>query len=477
MPQSIIAIQNLSLRFSNKICFKNFTYLVNHGDKIGIIGNNGTGKSSLLKLINNFQAYEASPSVDGKIVASSSIDIGYIPQCIPKKIGLPLSGGERFNQLFFQQLRYNPHLLLLDEPTNHLDINNRTNLIKCLQNFKNTLIMVSHNVDILSACVDILWHIQHNTVHIFKGRYKHYINSLNTRNTSIQKELLALTKQQKEQHNRLMQQEQLVAKRKKKGLKKIANKKLMPSVAHALVNNAQKSQGNRLKEINNKKQLLIKQLSQLNVNEIIKPNFHFYSLSKPSNKFLLSIHDGSVGYKNNFPILKNINLNLSYGDRIAITGNNGSGKSTLVKGILGDPHVIRTGIFHTPNKVDIGYLDQHYELLNSQTTILESLEKIMPSWTQNEIRLHLHDFLFKSNECVNTLIKHLSQGEKVRLSLAHIGAKTPNLLILDELSNNLDIETINHVISVLCYYKGGILIIDHDEQFLNNLGVTSYYHL
>ncbi|XWO14221.1 Vitamin B12 import ATP-binding protein BtuD [Candidatus Hepatincola sp. Pdp] len=477
MPQSIVSIQNLSLSFPDKICFKNFTYIVNHRDKIGIIGNNGTGKSSLLKLINNFQEYEVNQQVEGKIVVLNKASIGYIPQFIPADNELHLSGGERFSQLFFQQIRYNPNLLLLDEPTNHLDINNRTHLIKCLKNFKNTLIVVSHNVELLSNCVNILWHIQDNTIHTFKGKYNHYMNSLNSRHTAIQKELLALTKQQKKQHNNLMQQEQLVAKRKQKGLKKIANKRIMPSVAHTLINNAEKSQGNRLKDINSKKQLLLNQLSQLNVPEIIKPKFHFYSLSKPSNKFLLSIHDGNVGYKNNSPILKNINLNLSYGDRIAITGNNGSGKSTLVKGILGDPHVIRTGVFSTPNKVDIGYLDQHYELLNSQETILESLEKIMPSWTQNDIRLHLHDFLFKSNECVNKLIKHLSQGEKVRLALCHIGAKTPNLLILDELSNNLDMETKNHVISVLYSYKGSILIIDHDEQFLNNLGVTSYYHL
>lgn len=476
MTYNLVTIKNLSLKFPSKICFKSFSTIIKHGDKIGIIGNNGTGKSSLLKLINNFQKYKINGEVDGEIVVPEEVNVGYIPQFIQNANESPLSGGENFNKLFFQQFSFNPSLLLLDEPTNHLDIHNRTQLIKLLQKYKNTLIVVSHNIELLANCVNTLWHIQDNTVNIFKGTYKNYTSMLQNQHAKISKELLILSKLKKEQHYALMQQEQLIAKKKQKGLKKIKNKQWLPVVADARINKAQKSQGNKLKDINNKKQYLIKQLKELNIPQNIKPNFNFYNPLKTNSKVILSIQNGSVGYKNK-PVLSNINLSLSYGERMAITGNNGSGKSTLVQAILGKPQIIKSGVFLLPQKIDIGYLDQQYELLNSSQTILQSIEYICHTWSHHEVRKHLNDFLFRSNEVVNTTINNLSQGEKVRLTLCLIAAKTPNLLILDECSNNLDIETMNHVCSALCVYNGSLLIIDHDEQFLSNINITSYYNL
>lgn len=477
MPHNLININNLSLSFPSKICFENFTCTIKHGDKIGIIGNNGTGKSSLLKLIYNFNTYKLHGNVEGKIVTSLGTSIGYIPQFMPDVNTLPLSGGEKFNKLFFQQLSFNPSLLLLDEPTNHLDANNRIQLIKLLQQFKSTLIVVSHNVELLSNCVNTLWHIQDATIHIFKGSYNNYVSTLKSQQTKIQDELSVLSKHKKEQHYTLMQQEQRIAKKKQKGLKKIINKKWQPLVAHARINKAQQSQGNIIKSISNKKTTLMQQLSELSIPRSIKPNFNFYNPIKNSNKVLLSIQNGNVGYNNKFPILTNINLSLSYGERIAIIGKNGSGKTTLVKAIYNDPQINKTGIFFLPHKIDISYLDQEYAILNIQHTVLQSIENTMPSWNHDSVRKHLGDFLFHTNNSVNTIIKNLSQGEKARLALCLIAAKTPNLLILDECSNNLDIETKNHVCQALRAYTGSLLVVDHDEQFLSNLNINLYYCL
>lgn len=157
---------------------------------------------------------------------------------------------------------------------------------------------------------------------------------------------------------------------------------------------------------------------------------------------------------------------------MAITGDNGSGKSTLIKAILGDESIYKTGDWHVIKREDIGYLDQHYSTLHPDKTVLETIADLVPSWSHTEIRRHLNDFLFRKNEEVNALVSTLSGGEKARLSLAQIAAKTPKLLILDEITNNLDLETKDHVIQVLKAFPGAMIIISHEADFLEEIGVS-----
>ena len=125
----------------------------------------------------------------------------------------------------------------------------------------------------------------------------------------------------------------------------------------------------------------------------------------------------------------------------------------------------------------IGYLDQHYSTLNAQKTVLEVIQDCVLNWSHADIRKHLNDFLFRKNEEINTTVLNLSGGEKVRLSLAQIAASTPKLLILDEITNNLDLETRDHVIQILKDYPGAMVVISHDAEFLLSIGVTANYEI
>jgi ATPase subunit of ABC transporter with duplicated ATPase domains len=176
-----------------------------------------------------------------------------------------------------------------------------------------------------------------------------------------------------------------------------------------------------------------------------------------------------VGYSFNDPHLSGITFSLSKGERIAL--ENGSGKSTFIKAILGDESIYKTGAWYTLKREDIGYLDQHYRTLDPLKSVLETMSEIVPHWSYAEIRNHLNDFLFRKNEEVTAQVNNLSGGEKVRLSLAQIAAKTPQLLVLDEITNNLDLETKSHVIQVLKCYPGALMIVSHEIDFLKEMRV------
>jgi ATPase subunit of ABC transporter with duplicated ATPase domains len=122
----------------------------------------------------------------------------------------------------------------------------------------------------------------------------------------------------------------------------------------------------------------------------------------------------------------------------------------------------------------MGYLDQCYGNLNPEKSAFEIISDTKPSWSTGEIRRHLNDFIFRKNEEVNAPMKNLSGGERARLSLAKIAAHPPKLLILDEITNNIDWETRNHVIEILCEYPSAMIVISHDDDFLHKIGATKW---
>ena len=145
----------------------------------------------------------------------------------------------------------------------------------------------------------------------------------------------------------------------------------------------------------------------------------------------------------------NFHAAMDWGQRIAIVGDNGSGKSTLARAILAAPRILRHGDWLTPDARAIGYLDQHYANLDPAHSVLQALKHVAPGWSTAQLRQHLSDFLFRHNIAVEAKVSTLSGGEKARLSLACIAARVPELLILDEVTNNLDLATRRHVIDVL----------------------------
>lgn len=241
--------------------------------------------------------------------------------------------------------------------------------------------------------------------------------------------------------------------------------------SNAKAGRAEETSGRKKSAIDKRKSDLTESLSDLRLLEIIVPKFSIEG-SNAARGIVVQISGGSVGYSENQPILSGIILSLGSGERLAITGDNGSGKSTLIKAILGDESVCKTGEWHLIKREDIGYLDQHYGTLYPDKTVLETIADLVPHWSHAEIRRHLNDFLFRKNEEVNAFVSTLSGGEKARLSLAQIAAKTPKLLILDEITNNLDLETKEHVTQVLKAYPGAMIVISHDTDFLEEIGIS-----
>ncbi len=463
-----IQIEHLSLSFPHKTCFESFSTEIHYGSRIAIIGRNGSGKSSLLNLLRGHGEASA-----GHIKIPRDAVIGYVPQVITEFT--EHSGGERLNCALTQALSLQPNILLLDEPTNHLDERNRRQVLRLLAHFQGTLLVVSHDVALLRQSVDTFWHIDHGQIQIFTGSFDDYQHARVIQRTHLETSLQRLKSEQKALHQSLMQEQQRAAKSKAKGAKSISQRKWPTVVSRAKAGRSQETSGRKKAQLATKKQVVLSELAELNIAEVILPKFKLPG--KLTSHTVLSINNGSIGYAQNQWLIQNIYLSVMAGQRVALLGENGSGKSTLFKAVLSKLEIIRNGEWLLPKPDRIGYLDQHYHTLCPTESVLTSMNHPMPDASLKDIRHHLSDFLFRRPEELNMPIAQLSGGEKARLSLAHIAAETPELLLLDEVTNNLDLETRQHVIEVLKKYPGSLLAISHDRDFLQEIGIQDYYEI
>lgn len=200
-----IFLNNISLFFDNQICFESFSTQIIPGSHIAIIGANGSGKSCLLKIIKG----DLHPS-SGKISNNKNIVFGYVPQLIYEY--KTLSGAEKFNKALSLAFVNHPDILLLDEPTNHLDLQNRNSLMKMLNFYKGTLIVVSHDKELLKN-ITLFWHIDNKKITVFNGNCDDYFNLISQNRQNIEDELKTLTKEKKETHKALMKEQERAKKK------------------------------------------------------------------------------------------------------------------------------------------------------------------------------------------------------------------------------------------------------------------------
>ncbi|MCX7123721.1 MAG: ATP-binding cassette domain-containing protein [Gammaproteobacteria bacterium] len=466
MMHSPIQFKNLSLSFPHKNCFEAFNVSLHYGEHIALMGRNGSGKSSLLKMLMGV----IQPS-EGEIFIPNDVCMADVPQVIDEFSSL--SGGQRFNKALSEALSRQPNLLLLDEPTNHLDARNRKSLMRMLKSYQGSLLIASHDVELLRYCVDTFWHIHEGAIHVFRGSYDDYMRELHVARHAAETELTLLKRQKKDMHEALMKEQARSKTSRAQGEKHIKQRKWPTVVSAAKAARSEQTSGQKKQALQDKKEVLLHRMAGLALPEIIVPTFSL-NTEGVGDHVLVSISQGAVGYHQS--ILQNIALSITGRMRLAITGDNGSGKSTLVKAILNDPSVIKTGEWIVPNLSEIGYLDQHYSSLDSQKSALEIIHDQV-DWPHAEIRKHLNAFLFRKNEEVNAKVINLSGGEKARLALAQIASRTPRLLILDEITNNIDLETRAHVMEVLSVYPGALIVISHDQDFLDAIGVTDTFTL
>lgn len=463
-----IQFKDLSLIYPHKTCFQDINGDIPFGERIALIGRNGSGKSTLLKMLAGLCSASA-----GEITIPQDVRIGYLPQVIEECPDL--SGGQRLNQALTKILSEDPNVLLLDEPTNHLDRRNRRSLMRMLLHYPGTLVIASHDTELINTVTDTLWHIDLGRLTVFRGAYCDYQQMLADKKASIEQELSRITRERKESHHALMKTQERNKRSRVQGEKKIAQRKWPTIRSHTKLANAMTTGNKRLSKINHKKQQVLEELSSLNLLETIKPKFKLSSLEH--HKPLIRIQDASISYEAFDVILKGIHFNLNGCERVALYGDNASGKSTFVKAILEDSYIKRTGEWTLPLRNTVGYLDQHYQHLDCDETVLDLMKSRMPYASHAELRAHLNDFLFRKNEEVDIKANYLSGGEKATLSLALIAANPPKLLILDEVTNNVDLETRAHIIQVLREFPGAMLVISHDHDFLESIHIETRYHI
>jgi len=398
MSHRPIILTDVSVSVSGKTLISHFTTTIHAGSKIGIIGRNGTGKSMLLRTL----AGRIPPTV-GAIHYAKDLIIGYVPQSIDD--AAQLSGGQRFNAALTEALAHAPDVLMLDEPTNHLDRENRRSLLRYLRSFAGTLIIVSHDEELLSACATTLWHLEGSGIlHCSHKSYTQYLQDRAQEHAAITHEIATLSRATKEAHTKLMKEQERASNRKKAGKQRYTGEKMALRYAQA---QGQATTTKNKSAIDQHKQHLATRLEALRQPEVIVPSFTL-SAAQTSSDMLVSVREGSVGYT--APLISDITFAIHGKERIAILGNNGSGKSTIAKALLADRRVQRTGQWHIPRSTTIGYLDQHYHTLDPDLSAFDLIQRVMPPHTPVEtIRIHLNRFLFRTNEEVFLRCTHLSR--------------------------------------------------------------------
>lgn len=496
---SLLVLDNICLRFSDRKILENVSFSINKGDKAAIIGRNGAGKSTLMKIIAGKVQAD-----DGEIKIQNDIKISYLQQSMPMvmeknvftvvaeglgDIGVLLakyqqcidnneidksieyqkeiekenawqlinkikkiierfkldpfanlnkiSGGLIRKTMLARALVNEPDILLLDEPTNHMDIGAILGLEKIIKDFSGALIFISHDRHFMQNVANRILDIDRTLLANFNCGYLDYIkrkdeliNAQNLAHNAFVKKL-----SQEEQWIR-----QGIKARRTRNEGRVKNLKMM-----------------REKYLNlHKRQGLVK--------------MHQLKTSQQNTKIIFEIDN--ISYKNSEKeIISDFSSIILKGEKIGIIGANGTGKSTLIKILLQQLKPYK-GKVKSAKNLEIGYFDQMQEDLDLKVKAMDFLAEgksyININGKDKHIISYMRQFLFTGKQAMSA-ISTFSGGEKNRLMLAKILSKPANILILDEPSNDLDIETLELLEEMLTDYQGTLIVVSHDRTFINNI--------
>ena len=349
------------------------------------------------------------------------------------------SGGWRMRLSLARCLMKPAELLLLDEPTNHLDMEAIFWLERFLKQSPSTIILISHDREFLDAFVTHILHIENQNLTLYTGDYSCF------EKTHAQQLALQQSMHEKQQT-------------------KINHMMAFVNRFKAKATKAKQAQG-RLKAIEKMEIIAAAQADS-------PFSFDFFPCPRAGNP-LIQCNQVNAGYQTDTPILKKINLTLNPGDRIALLGPNGEGKSTLIKTLTGSLPTLNGDIHRSPH-LKIGYYAQHQlEQLDCKLSPVETIQILSPEAREQSIRDFLGGFNFIGDMAVQT-IHHFSGGEKARLALAKLVWLKPNLLLLDEPTNHLDLGMRSAIELALQSYEGALILISHDRHMLKT-SVDNFY--
>ncbi len=526
----MLTAHNLSKAFGLSPILKNITFSVNTGDRVGLIGPNGCGKTTLLRLLTG----EEQPQAGHITLTPSNLRLGYLAQgfdpdpalslgqLIHQTIGDPaqlevelahqasalaneperedlqivydqtltrlshsnigqfqsilaglgldvidaaqvvatLSGGQKTRLALALVLLSDPQLLLLDEPTNHLDIEMLEWLENWLNGFPGGVLIVSHDRTFLDRTVtrilDLEPHTQ--TIREYAGDYSDY---------------LAQYLNEREKHWAVYKDQVYETRRIKQDIARTREQSMSVERATTPGNPGARR---RAKKVMRKAKSREKKLERYMASDerAERPTRSWqmkldFDDSAHLGRDVLTLKDLAVGYSADAPLLWALNLQVQVGQRIVLTGPNGAGKSTFLRTIVGQIRPL-SGHFRLGGSVKLGYMAQEQELLDPDSTALETIRQAAPL-NQTEARSFLHYFLFSGDDPLRP-IAQLSYGERARLSLALLVAQGCNFLLLDEPINHLDIPSRSQFEQALTQFDGTILAVVHDRYFIEGLATN-----
>ena len=453
---AFISLSNVSFGYNDNNLLNNISIAFNSGEKIAIIGDNGCGKTTLLKML----AGDILPD-SGTITHNASV---FMLNQI--NVSDTKSGGEQQMYTMMRAFESGAEILLLDEPTNNLDTDAKQTFFNHLNAYPFGAVIVSHDRELLQQ-TDKIIELTNGELKVYGGNYDFYIeqkqmesDSIMSKYTTTQKNIARLNNtmniaQNTRQHHEFKQQ------------KEINNSRRSRIFANALKGKSQETEAKKRAIIQKKldEQISIqKSLSTQMRNDTIKipmPNKPFYS------KDLINISGLQFAYGDKV-IFNDFDFTMYGKSRIRLTGKNGTGKSTLLKIISGQiPHP--SGSVKTFGK--IAYINQDLTVLDKHKTIIENIMDIS-GCLKHDAHAIAANFGFRgdtSSQRVGTL----SGGELLKATLAAVlgGQNQPDLLILDEPTNNLEIKSISILEDALNQYTGAILLVSHDEMFVKNINI------